>query len=94
MISVLHTAMLNGGDVAKAMDCYPKVYRNVDEESDERANKYWVMYSTMDDLRSKRYGSQLIERVNRLYFVCVDTYVLCGTLCGRIKGNHKDKSYS
>lgn len=51
MISILRTAMLQGGDVSKAMEWYPKVSGN----EEERANKFWVMYGNVDDLQSKRY---------------------------------------
>ena len=51
MVSILRTAMLQGGDVSKAMEWYPKV----SGKEEERANKFWVMYGNVDDLQSKRY---------------------------------------
>ena len=58
MVSVLQTAMLHNGDVAKVMEWYPKV--SGDEE--ERANKYWVMYGNAEDLHSKRYGTVFFKQ--------------------------------
>ena len=61
--------MLHGGDVAKAMESYPKL---VNKEGEERANKYWVMYGATDDLQSIRYGSVVIWVIaTSVYFVCI-----------------------
>ena len=56
MVSVLRTAMLDGGDVDKAIKWYPSM-----KGQEEVANKYWIMYGDTNDLQSRRYDS------NRLY---------------------------